>query len=70
MRKLLLKRLRDWWRGPYVQYDSPSLWTSGHHEPPLLARLCSTILGFLRSYWQWIIMLIVAVIAIIVKATH
>ena len=58
----IAERIAKWYRGPFIAHDSP-VFTSGHHEPPLLAR----ILRAVAREWKWLIGTAVAIVAIVVK---
>jgi|GEM_PF-5157254 len=70
LRKVLLE---EWYQGIYVpphpnDPNSPLVFISaGHYEKPLLAKWIEAFLDFWHHHWQWLIGIVIALIALIVQ---
>ncbi|MPZ36926.1 MAG: hypothetical protein GEU95_02495 [Rhizobiales bacterium] len=56
----MLKRIQEWYRGPYVTPPpndprSSLVFITGHHKPHWTARAAQALVGFWLAHWQWII---------------
>jgi len=65
----IVEHIKTWYEGKYIPPDRNDLVirVCGHYERPLVARILRTVGRFLATYWQWLIPVLVALLAIVTQ---
>ncbi len=72
----IIERIRAWYRGCYVPPRRPDpedlvvRVSGGHYEQPLPARILRWISRWTAAYWQWLIPILIMLLALLVNAVN